>query len=54
MDSTARILIASGYGPVGQAQEALKSGARGFISKPYRIEDMLSAIRKVVDPGNDN
>ncbi len=50
MDSTARILIASGYGPVGQAQEALKSGARGFICKPYRIEDMLSAIRKVVDP----
>jgi two-component system, cell cycle sensor histidine kinase and response regulator CckA len=55
MDSTARILIASGYGPVGQAQEALKSGARGFISKPYRIEDMLAAIRKVVDQaGSDN
>ncbi len=49
MDSAARILIASGYGPIGQAQEALKSGARGFISKPYRIEDMLAAIRKVVD-----
>jgi hypothetical protein len=39
----------------GQAQEALKSGARGFIGKPYRIEDMLAAIRKVVDPaGSDN
>ena len=50
LDSTARILIASGYGPVGQAQEALKSGAKGFICKPYRIEDMLDAIRKVVDP----
>jgi PAS domain S-box-containing protein len=54
MDSTVRILIASGYGPVGQAQEALKSGARGFISKPYRIEDMLSAIRKVVDPAGSD
>jgi FixJ family two-component response regulator len=50
LDSTARILIASGYGPVGQAQEALKSGAKGFICKPYRIKDMLDAIRKVVDP----
>ncbi len=50
IDSTARILIASGYGPIGQAQEALKSGAKGFISKPYRIEDMLAEIRKVVDP----
>ncbi|MFH0995902.1 MAG: PAS domain S-box protein [Pseudomonadota bacterium] len=45
-----RILIASGYGPVGQAQEALKSGAKGFIGKPYRIEDMLAAIRKVTAP----
>jgi len=55
MDSTARILIASGYGPVGQAQDALKAGARGFISKPYRIEDMLAAIRKVVAPaGSDS
>ena len=50
IDSTARILIASGYGPVGQAQEALKSGAKGFIGKPYRIEDMLAAIRKIVTP----
>ncbi len=50
IDSTTRILIASGYGPVGQAQEALKSGAKGFISKPYRIEEMLTAIRKVINP----
>lgn len=49
IDSTARILIASGYGPIGQAQEALKSGAKGFISKPYRIEEMLAEIRKLVD-----
>lgn len=50
MDPAVRILIASGYGPVGQAQEALKSGAKGFIGKPYRIEDMLAAIRKVMAP----
>ena len=55
IDSTARILIASGYGPFGQTKEALKSGAKGFIGKPYRIEDMLTAIRKVVDSaGSDN
>ena len=53
MDPTARILIASGYGPVGQAQEALKAGARGFIGKPFRIEDMLVAIRKVMDPAQN-
>lgn len=55
IDSTARVLIASGYGPIGQAQEALESGAKGFIGKPYRIEDMLTAIRKIVDStGSDN
>ncbi len=54
IDSAVSILIASGYGPVGQAQEALNSGAKGFISKPYRIEDLLVAIRKVVGTEGSN
>ncbi len=49
IDVTARILIVSGYGSVSEFQKSLTSGAKGFICKPYRIEEMLSAIRKVMD-----
>jgi PAS domain S-box-containing protein len=49
IDSRSRILIVSGYGPASEAHKALTSGASGFICKPYRIEEMLSAIRKVID-----
>jgi FixJ family two-component response regulator len=33
----------------GPAIEAIKAGARGHISKPYDIKEMLRVIREVLD-----
>jgi DNA-binding NarL/FixJ family response regulator len=49
MDPQARVLIASGYALDGQTIEAIRAGARGHISKPYDIEEMLKVIREVLD-----
>jgi CheY-like chemotaxis protein len=45
----ARVLIASGYSVNGPTKEALAAGARGFISKPYDLTQMLKAVREALD-----
>jgi two-component system, cell cycle sensor histidine kinase and response regulator CckA len=49
MDPDARILIASGYSSNGPTQDALASGATGFISKPFDLKQILLAVRKSLD-----
>jgi CheY-like chemotaxis protein len=49
MDPQVRVLIASGYALDGPAIEAIKAGARGHISKPYDLKEMLRMIREVLD-----
>jgi PAS domain S-box-containing protein len=45
----ARVAIASGYSPDGPTREVLKNGAKGFVSKPYDIRQMLHVVREVLD-----
>ena len=45
----AKVAIASGYSPDGSTREILKNGAKGFISKPYDLRQMLKVIREVLD-----
>ena len=45
----ARVAIASGYSPDGPTREILKNGAKGFVSKPYDIRQMLNVVREVLD-----
>lgn len=45
----AKVAIASGYSPDGPTREILKNGAKGFISKPYDLRQMLKVIREVLD-----
>jgi DNA-binding NtrC family response regulator len=47
----ARVMIASGYAGHGPTKEAIEAGARGFISKPYVTEEMLKALREILDQG---
>ena len=44
-----RIIIASGYSINGPSKEVLKAGAKGFISKPYNINQILKAVRETLD-----
>ena len=44
-----KIIIASGYLIKDQISESLKAGATEFMVKPYRLETMLSTVRKILD-----
>jgi CheY-like chemotaxis protein len=49
IDPAQKVIIASGYSAGGQAAEALKSGSRGYIKKPFEIGPMLKMVRQVLD-----
>jgi len=46
-----KVIIASGYTDSNKVKEVLEHGAAGFISKPYRLTDMLDTLRKLLDQG---
>ncbi|UCG13079.1 MAG: PAS domain S-box protein [Deltaproteobacteria bacterium] len=49
IDPEAKVLIASGYSPQGPTREILNAGAKGFVSKPYEVRQLLEAAREVLD-----
>jgi len=51
MDPNVRILVASGFTQDGEIGDALDSGARGFIGKPFDMPQLLEQIRKIIDEG---
>ena len=44
-----RIIIASGYSTNGPSRKVLKAGAKGFIGKPYNINQLLKSVRETLD-----
>jgi signal transduction histidine kinase/CheY-like chemotaxis protein len=44
-----RVLISSGYSQSGPAEKILKKGCNGFIQKPFKIQLLSQAIRKVLN-----
>jgi PAS domain S-box-containing protein len=49
MDPEIRVIVCSGYSSETASQTASQGGAAAFISKPYRTNDMLAAIRSVLE-----
>lgn len=43
-----RVLLSSGYGRDGQAQQLLAEGLAGFIQKPYQVAELLDKISQVL------
>ncbi len=46
------VIISSGFDKGGPVEELLESGAKGFVQKPYRMEQMLQTVRRVLDSRN--
>lgn len=42
------IIFISGYGDVAMTVQAMKAGARDFLPKPFRDQDMLDAVRSAL------
>ena len=44
-----KVLVASGFSPDWPTGDPVKSGARGFVGKPYKVKGLLESIRDVLD-----
>ena len=44
-----KVLLASGYSANGPARQAIASGAKGLINKPYDVRQLLRMVRAVLD-----
>ncbi|RQD60703.1 hybrid sensor histidine kinase/response regulator [Desulfonatronovibrio magnus] len=50
-DAAVKVLVASGYSLTGQAADVLKSGAAGYIGKPFQFSELLIKIREILSKG---
>ena len=51
IDPGVQVIVASGYSPEGPTKEIIHARARGFISKPYNMKELLEVIRDTIDSG---
>jgi two-component system cell cycle sensor histidine kinase/response regulator CckA len=51
IDPQVKVLVASGYSADASVKETIQMGAKGFVNKPFRVKDLLSEVRKVLDEG---
>lgn len=49
IDPSLKILVASGYLIKDQLKHNIKHGNTEFITKPYRLEDLLEKVRNILD-----
>jgi DNA-binding NarL/FixJ family response regulator len=48
IDPKVTVLLASGYSMNGQAREILDRGCRGFIQKPFTMEELSRKVREMM------
>jgi len=53
IDPGVNVLLSSGYTLNGQAEDILRRGCRGFIQKPFTIEQLSQKIREILSSGPD-
>jgi PAS domain S-box-containing protein len=49
IDPSIKVILASGFFEPDIKSELLKAGAKGFLQKPYMSEEILRALREVLD-----
>ncbi|WP_051822169.1 response regulator [Desulfonatronum thiodismutans] len=49
MNPSVKVVISSGYSANGNAGAAQAAGAAGFIGKPYRLKELATMVRVVLD-----
>jgi PAS domain S-box-containing protein len=49
MDPSVRVIFASGQVDLGDGESFLAAGARAFVPKPYRPEELVRRVRQVLD-----
>ncbi len=49
IDPDVKVLLSSGYSIDGQATELLGQGCKGFIQKPFKMEELSKKLRDILD-----
>ena len=49
IDPDIRVLLSSGYSIDGEATTILENGCRGFIQKPFGLEQLARKVREVLE-----
>jgi len=49
IDPRVKVVIASGYTANGPLKDAIESGAKAHVRKPYNMKEFLETVRKVLD-----
>ena len=49
IDPSIRVLVASGYSAKGHGRDVLEFGAKGFIAKPFQMNQLLVKIRELLE-----
>jgi DNA-binding NarL/FixJ family response regulator len=44
-----KVLVASGFSPDWPTGDPLKTGAKGFVSKPFDVNKLMKTVRDVLD-----
>ena len=47
----ARIIVTTAFSTVGNAVESMKKGASDYIAKPFKIDELLTTVRKNLEEG---
>jgi CheY-like chemotaxis protein len=47
--SDIKVLLSSGYSIEGQATKILEKGCDGFIQKPFKMKELSTKIREIID-----
>jgi two-component system, cell cycle sensor histidine kinase and response regulator CckA len=53
IDPEVNVLLSSGYPLNGPAEDIVRRGCRGFIQKPFTIEQLSHKIREILSSGQD-
>ncbi len=54
IDPGVRVILSSGYSINDQASDILSRGCRGFIQKPFNLQDLSKKIQQSLKPQNDH
>jgi CheY-like chemotaxis protein len=49
IDPKLKVLVASGLSGNASTTDSIEMGAKGFVSKPFRIKELLGQVRKILD-----